>query len=295
MLLLERFFPTFGWLEIAGLALYAAFITEKMLDPAQSAKWRMRIWTLFSVVFFGQLAIGLLGVDQFLMTGKLHLPIPAIILAGPLYRAQGFFMPILFVSTVLLVGPAWCSHLCYVGAWDGLAALGIKRPKKMPEWRHAARVGFLLLVTGAAILLRMAGASSLLATILGAGFGIAGVGVMIFVSKKMGVMTHCTTICPIGILANWIGKLSPFRIRIKNGCTECRACSRVCRYDALKIEDIRRRKPGLTCTLCGDCLHSCHDGWIEYRFFRFKPDTARKLFIVLVVSLHAVFLGVARI
>jgi len=295
MLLLERFFPTFGWLEIFGLALYVGFIAEKMDDPNQSAKWRVRIWTLFSVVFFGQLLIGLLGVDKFLMTGKLHLPIPAMIVAGPLYRAERFFMPILFVSTLILVGPAWCSYLCYIGAWDNLAALHRKLPQKMPHWRHAARVAILVLVVAIAILLRFAGASSMLATILGAGFGIAGVGVLILASRKMGVMTHCTTICPIGILANLIGKLSPFRIRIGTGCTECRACQLVCRYDALRIEDIRKRKPGLTCTLCGDCVQSCHDGWIQYRFFKLKPETARRLFLVLIISLFAVFLGVARI
>lgn len=108
-------------------------------------------------------------------------------------------------------------------------------------------------------------------------------------------MIHCVTYCPIGILANWFGKLSPFRVRIKDACTECLICRKVCRYDALNMEDIKKRRPGGSCTLCGDCLSSCKDRWIEYRFLGLKPDRARTLFVILVVVLHAVFLGVARI
>ena len=54
--------------------------------------------------------------------GEMHLPVPALILAGPLYRGEGFFMLFLFLSTVLIVGPAWCSWLCYVGAWDNVSS-----------------------------------------------------------------------------------------------------------------------------------------------------------------------------
>lgn len=99
MLIVERFVPGWGWFEILALSLYAGFIAGKMLRPTQSPRWRLRIWLLFSVVFFSKLLIGLLGVDQFLMTGTLHLPIPTMIVAGPIFRAEGFFMPILFAST----------------------------------------------------------------------------------------------------------------------------------------------------------------------------------------------------
>ena len=52
------------------------------------------------------------------MTGKLHLPVPMMILAGPIYRGHTSVMSILFLSTLILSGPAWCSHLCYFGAID---------------------------------------------------------------------------------------------------------------------------------------------------------------------------------
>jgi ferredoxin-type protein NapH len=39
-------------------------------------------------------------------------------------------MTILFLSTVLLSGPAWCSYFCYFGALDNAAAQG--RPDRKP-------------------------------------------------------------------------------------------------------------------------------------------------------------------
>ena len=78
-------------------------------------------------------------------------------------------------------------------------------------------------------------------------------------------------------------------------CTECGRCTAACRYRALEPAHIRRRRPGLTCSLCGDCLAFCPESALSYRFFGLSPEAARRLFLVLAVSLHAVFLGVARI
>jgi len=92
-----------------------------------------------------------------------------------------------------------------------------------------------------------------------------------------------------------LGKLSPFRVRIVSACNECGACTHFCRYDALSMEDIRRRRPGWSCTLCGDCLRACHDRFLEYRVLGLHGDAARAVFLTLVVPLHATFLGVARL
>jgi len=98
-----------------------------MQDPVKVHSWRRVTWIAFSIVFFTQLGIGLAGDQRFLMTGKLHLPVPMMILGGPIYRGNMSVMTILFISTVVLSGPAWCSHLCYIGAWDGLAATARRR------------------------------------------------------------------------------------------------------------------------------------------------------------------------
>ncbi len=73
------------------------------------------------------------------------------------------------------------------------------------------------------------------------------------------------------------------------------ACASACRYDALRMADIERGRPGEACTLCGDCVAACEQGSPGYRLFRLGPERSRRIFLVLVVALHAVFPGVARI
>ncbi len=295
MLMVERFFPGFGWLEISILALYAGFLTPKILNPATSVRWRTILWLTFSIIFFSQLMLGILGVESFLMTGKLHLPIPALIIAGPVYRGENFFMPILFGNTLLFIGPAWCSYFCYLGGWDFLAARQLKRSQPMPKWRQPLRIAILFLIVGISWYFRESETSATFVVWLAAFYGMCGLGVMLFFSRRQGNMVHCTVYCPIGLAANVLGKISPFRMRINNRCTGCRKCSKICRYDALNQEDLDRGRPGLSCTLCGDCIGSCKDSFIYYSFPGLSQEISRTIFVVIVVSFHAVSIGVARI
>jgi ferredoxin len=294
-LLAERLVPGGGWVEGLGLACYAAWLVEKMILARQTAALRTRAWLAFSVVFFLQLALGLSGLSEFLMTGALHFPIPALIVAGPLYRESGLFMPVLFLVTVVLVGPAWCSHLCYFGAWDNVAARAVKRPAPPRRWREPMRVGVLLVVVLGAVGLRVAGVPVTYALVGASTVGIVGVGLVALWSRRTGTMEHCTAYCPMGLFANYLGKVNPFRVRIGAGCDGCGACARVCRFAALDDERIRARAPGITCTLCGDCVGSCHAREIHYTFPGLAPSTARSAFIVTAVSLHALFMGLARL
>ncbi len=295
MLMVDRYFPGMGWIEIIVLSLYAGFLTPKILNPKTSIRWRTILWLTFSIIFFSQLTLGILGLESFLMTGKLHLPIPALIIAGPIYRGENFFMPILFGSTLFFIGPAWCSYFCYIGGWDFLASQQLKRPRPMPKWRQPLRITILILVIAAAYLFRITEIPVSLVTRLAALFGLGGLAIMLFISRKWGTMVHCITYCPIGPVANALGKISPFRLRIDDDCTGCRKCSMVCRYDALKPEDIDQKTPGLSCTLCGDCIGSCKNSHIHYSFPGLSPQLARTIFVIIVVSFHAVSIGVARI
>ena len=295
LLLLERYAPGWGWLEVLVLGLYAGWIAGMLLAPDKSHTLRPRIWRLFSAVFFGQLLLGLAGMSRMLMTGVLHLPVPALIAAGPLYRGHGLFMLSLFLGTMALVGPAWCSHLCYIGAWDDtMSRLGPKRPRPRLAHTWAIRLGLAVAVLGAALAMRLAGVDAALAVWAAALFGLGGVAVMATVSRRKGYMVHCTAWCPMGIFANVLGKLSPWRLRMSPDCTGCGRCSRQCRYGALEQRHVERRSPGLTCTLCLDCVHVCKHSALELTFPGMSPESARGVFVVLVASLHAVFMGVAR-
>lgn len=296
MLLLERFIHHAGWVEAVLLAAYGAWISTKLLDPARSPRWRRRIWGIFSAVFFGQLALGMLGLDHFLMTPpKLHFPIPALIVLGPLYRGENFFMLLLFATTLVLVGPTWCSHICYLGSWDSAAAHLKKKVQRGHPRRLMLRWFILVLTVGVTLGLRLGGAGPLLAGSLALGFGLGGVAVMVIWSRRTGAMIHCTIYCPVGTLACWMGRLSPFRLKISDGCDACGRCRLACRYQALEQEHLLRKSPGSACTLCGDCLHSCEEGFLAYHFPGLSSHGARALFVVLISALHAFTLGMAMI
>ncbi|XPV76493.1 MAG: 4Fe-4S binding protein [Desulfovibrio sp.] len=297
VVLADRFIPGSGIFEIFILALYGVYVAGKMYSPAGARKTRPLIWGLFSAVFFSQLFLGLSGIDQMLMTGKLHLPIPALIIGGPLYRGEGFFMPILFLTTVLLVGPAWCSHLCYIGAWDDkMSRLASARKPLSQSVMWKMRLGLLILVIFCALGLRALSLPISFALTGAIFFGCVGLMVMFFISRKMGVMTHCTGFCPMGIVANILGKLSPWRLSIRKDIEEQKlnAAQKVCRYSALTENAIAIGKPAHSCTLCLDCLSACRKGDIELTLAGKHSQHTRIIYITLVVSLHVLFLGVAR-
>ncbi|MFW5733863.1 MAG: 4Fe-4S binding protein, partial [Oceanidesulfovibrio sp.] len=299
------YFPpgTWGGLQIFVHGVYAAWLAGLVADPDTHRMARPRLWAFFSAVFFLQLILGLMVSERFLMTGSLHLPVPALIIGGPLYRLEMSFMVFLFLGTVILAGPAWCSHLCYVGVWDDLASrLGPKtgrRPQGAGRWLWLGRLASLALTVFLAVGLRLAGVGWPLALTLAALFGLGGIGIMVFLSRRRGSMIHCTAYCPIGLVANVIGKLSPWRIRMDEGCTQCGKCATACRYGALEPTDIARGKPGLSCTLCGDCVPSCRQASMGYRLalpgVRMTPFATRGAYLALVTGLHAAFLAVARI
>ncbi len=265
-----------------------------MQDPVNVPKWRKITWTIFSVVFFSQLIIGLSGFEKFLMTGKLHLPIPMMIIGGPIYRGQLSVMTVLFLSTVILTGPAWCSQLCYFGAFDNLAAGG-KTTREILKNKGAIKSTILVLVITMALILRLLKVPGQTATLVALAFGITGIIVMLAISLKWKKMVHCVMYCPVGTVVNLLKHINPFRMYIDSSCTLCMNCTKFCKYDALNAIDIKNSKPSITCTLCGDCLAGCHHNSIKYKYFNLNPETARNLYLILTISLHASCIALARI
>jgi ferredoxin-type protein NapH len=294
MLLAERFIKGGGWAEIVLISFYGAFVAFKMQDPVNVPRWRKMTWTIFSIVFFTQLIIGLSGFEKFLMTGKLHLPIPMMIIGGPIYRGQLSVMTILFLSTVILTGPAWCSQLCYFGAFDNLASGG-KTSREILKNKGAIKSTILVLVISMALILRLLSVPGLIATLAALAFGITGISVMLLFSLKRKKMVHCVMYCPVGTVVNLLKHINPFRMYIDRSCTLCMNCTKFCKYDALNAVDIKNSKPSITCTLCGDCLAGCHHNSIKYKYFSLHPDTARNLYLILTLSLHASCIALARI
>jgi len=297
LLLLARFFPKYGGeVEAFFLALYGAYIFQKMLTSPSRSKVRLRIWTVFSVIFFLQLLVGLIGIESFLQTGKLHWPIPAYIVVGPVFRGGGLFMVFLLLSTIVLVGPAWCSFLCYIGSWDQHLAQIQFRRSRLSFFASLSSFGrgyILLGVIFVALLFNWMQISYFF-TIYASLFFIAISLFAFYLSYRKRFMFHCTRFCPIGFLTNLFGRVNPFRMRIDDSCTLCGHCVAKCRYDALNMERVKNKHPSITCTLCADCLEVCDSKSISFYLWSGNKKV-EKIFFMLVISLHVVFLGVARI
>lgn len=295
MILLERFVPNGGWIEIIIISLYAAIIVYKMSDINKSEKWRIRTWTLFSIIFFSQLIFGLLGFEKFLMSGDLHLPVPAIILAGSVYRFELGFMVILLLSTIIISGPAWCSHLCYFGAIDNqITKIRKKRVNFNFSKLISFKIIFFFLILFGAFAMNVFGISTHLAINIGTALGIFGF-LVIAISYFQRKMIHCTYWCPVGTFVVFTKYINPFRIKITNSCNSCMACLKFCNYIALDEKQIKKYRPGITCTYCGDCLNSCKQNSIIYKLFNLSPEKSRNIYLIITVSLHAIFMALARI
>jgi polyferredoxin len=297
LLLAERFIHNGGWIQVFVITLYSFILSYNMQFRDRRSKWRIYSWMIFTVVFYSQLVLGLCADSLFLLTGKLHVPVPAMILAGPLYRFSSWFMIILFFSTVLIAGPAWCSHLCYFGSLDAVVSrrAGAEKRKGQTGVIPVVKYSILLIIVIVALVLRIARASAGTATLLAILTGVAALLVISLISLRKGVMFHCTHYCPIGTVVNYIKFISPFRFGFTSNCIKCNACIKSCSYMALNDRIVKAGKLGLTCTYCGDCLNYCRHNGLGYHFAGLSPEVSEKLWIIITVSLHSLFLAVARI
>lgn len=294
LLLFERFFAHGGWLQVILIVMYASVVMYFMQDIKHSAQWRRYTWFLFSMVFYSQLVLGVFADSMFLMSGTLHIPVPLMILSGPIFRGEVTFMVVLFLTTIILSGPAWCSHFCYFGAIDNFFA-SKKKSNKHVEHLFALKHAFLVTVIAITLLLRLVDISILWAVACAISFGVAGLSIAVFISSKRGRMLNCVVFCPIGTIVNYIKFVNPFRFKIASSCTMCMKCVSYCQYDALTKEALQNKQPLKTCTLCGDCLPSCSHQSLHYSLFGLKPDTARIIYLCITISFHAICLAVARI
>ena len=296
LLLLERFIPQGGLVQITLAALWATLAAGWLGDSRLAAQARMRLWRLFSLVFFGQLVLGLAIESRFLLTGSLHLPVPGLIVAGPVYRGDGWFMLGLFGLSTLLAGAAWCSQLCYFGVWDATAAKKTKA-RPAPRWLPRLRLGMLALTLLTALGLRLSGAPVAAALACGLLLGLLLVPCALLFSRVLGYAAYCRGICPLGLVAQWLGRVSPWRVSRVGDCCGCLACVRACRQDAMSQTALEHGVSGHTCHLCRDCIHVCPKGALALTWLgKITSRTwAGTVFLALLAGLHAAFLFMARI
>lgn len=102
----------------------------------------------------------------------------------------------------------------------------------------------------------------------------------------------------MGLTASLLGRLSPWRMRVRETCTGCMRCASACRDLAISRGGgacrISRR-----CTLCRDCISRCPHGALSLGMagpFSSVPSVRADMYFVTLVSvMHVVFLATARI
>ena len=299
ILLLERFFPRLGQAEIFFAACYGSFAAGLLADPKKSRKARSRLWLIFACVFFAQFALGILGIREMLLTGRLHAPVPAFILYGAAFRESLNAMPFIVLAATLLLGSAWCSMLCYFGPFDELVSRG-KALKPLPRSLETAlRWGrAVVLVSGvaAAFALKHIGIGTGAAVSLALVYAFLSLLAMAAFSRRYGGLLHCTAFCPMGLVVNVLGRLSPWRIRVDSAaCDHCGACEKVCRWRAVTPESRSRGGVLSRCSLCRDCIGVCRRKAVSLSCAGLAPELSTRLFTGLAATLHAVFLACAMV
>lgn len=333
LLLANRFFHGFGIVQAFLVALWGAFVVVKLSDKSIAEKWRVHIWRIFSLVFFGQFFLALLGYSVFLMGNAFHFPIPAMIVAGPLYRESGFFMPILFMFSFIFVGSAWCSHLCYFGVWDTVPkkAVGHKHrhqkanaenkthldnklqeiptpkaevimsPHMKKFFQTLPYIIFIAMIIFVFICKNYEIPTSLTASLILL-VGLIFFPLHFFISRKYLISSYCLYVCPLGLIMRILNKITrnkfSWHLSFTESCTKCGKCARFCRYEAITKASIKTHTISEACTLCKHCMHVCRKNGLELSYCGFKGknrQTLNTIFTLLITILHSLFLAVAMV
>ena len=292
LMLLPRFFASGASLQALLMALYAGHVFSQLQQHGHHSMKRLRLWMIFSLVFFGQLILGLFVDSKFLMTGKLHWPIPGLIISANILELKFSVMFVILTISFILAGPSWCSHLCYVGAIDHWLSTKRKSSTKIRQLSLTWRYFFLLLFIIIPIIYLLIGAPTL---IVASTLGIVIILSLVFFaySYTSGKMQHCSLLCPIGTVHSLLAKLHPYRIAIGKNCDRCLKCIKTCPYRAIDLIALEKHQAHANCTLCLECLDHCHQHSLTLA--RGKKAANKKSFLAIIAILHVLFLAFARI
>ena len=72
----------------------------------------------------------------------------------------------------------------------------------------------------------------------------------------------CRAVCPVGLILGWVAKIpGALRLAPSADCTECKACSRQCKMQAIGAEI---EVDCSDCIMCGDCIDRCRKNSMKF-------------------------------
>lgn len=176
--------------------------------------------------------------------------------AGWKYPLLGYFIPIcmlLGIGTGFFRGRKWCDWVCPRGSFSDAFVKPISPERKIPRFfkalpLRAGFLSFLMLMVTLQIIKRWSNPYKI------GMFFIMLLTITTIVGIILALIFHQRTwccFCPIGSMANWMGRWKyPLRID-SNLCTECELCYKVC---PIQIVPFKFKKTGIEIVKDGDCL-----------------------------------------
>lgn len=259
------------------LALFAAAVAG-VLSHSTILRWFALTGGFF---YFGIIKSTMISVVQIANICLLKLPVPA---QSPLW----YLLVGLGILTTLVWGMVYCGSLCpFASVQETIYNLFHKSKKDMrakPQippglTRKASHVKYAVLfaVMIISVILGNAGAAGIepfLTLFARKGTTLAwGLVLLMAAAAAFYFRFWCRYLCPAGACLGLMARVSPFKIKLGEGCTHCAICDKVCPTDAIHMNE--QKLPVIDypeCILCGQCVRKCPKQTLSFRGFAHHKD-----------------------
>lgn len=168
------------------------------------------------------------------------------------YAVAKIFGPLVF-------GRGWCGYACWTAmVLDFLPYKVPETPRKKIGWIRSVTFTGSFLFVAALFLSHIGNIEKIMfwAFIIG-NIVYYAVGIILAVVCKAN-RAFCKYICPITIFLKPMSYFSLLRIQCdKNKCVSCGICKKVCPMEVDVTDNSRKRKNGMECILCFECVKNC--------------------------------------
>lgn len=261
---LKVVFPIENFSGKVLLIFYTFLITAALLHFNALRKYQIT-GRIFSVVLLVQLLRGLFISSSGMMPNSISIPHPILGFFEPVITGNFHFRSIFFIVTFLLLSGGFCSHLCFLGAWE----------------HHKSYEGYGLFKYISPVIFISFTLFSLLTGILLPGifaalfFFIISL-VLIFSPFKFSKKGwNCQVLCPLGSIFRFIGKYSLFRVDVKQNDDF------KCDWGCINRPDKNQ------CRICGNCMNGKND---QIKLLNFSFN-ATALYFSMISFLHVMMIA----
>lgn len=315
-----------AWLRRSAAVFLLGLAAEWGMTTLALARWRLQLgqdWLRMVCILGAVAALTLLAAaalrSRACRRGEVSGPraqaLACLLVSALLLLLDGLRPDLLLLHRLV---PGWGAvQALLAGLWAGLVYGWLADRRRAPVWRRRIWLLFscvffgqllaglflhsLFLLQGVPHLLlplglRLAGLPWPWALVFALALGLALLPCALWLSRKLGIPVYCCGICPLGMTANLLARLSPWRLRRNGHCTGCGACARICRYGALRLDgDGRVTGPDWRCTLCRDCMSVCRHRALEIRCCGQGGAWVEQALLCSLSVLHTLFLFMGRV